>query len=129
MSDVTPLTPSHAAALLLASMETVRKEVDALPTEASSWHPAEGEWCVNEVIGHLIETEERGFGGRIERIQGKHRQQTDDAPDQSWPGCLFCHGHGWSLVWCHCTPLRLSTAGTVFARMMRSLNGECSSTY
>ena len=63
-----PLTPDHAADLLLASMQTLRAEVDALPREALSWHVAEGEWCVNEVIGHLIETEERGFRGRIGRI-------------------------------------------------------------
>ncbi len=67
-SSASRLTPGHAAALLLASMETLRGEAEALGPEALSWHPAEGEWCVNEVIGHLLEAEERGFRGRIERI-------------------------------------------------------------
>ena len=30
------------------------------------WHPAPGEWCVNEVLGHLIEADRRGFAGRVE---------------------------------------------------------------
>src|SRR5258708_30662270 len=27
-----------------------------------------GEWCVNEVVGHVIEAEKRGFAGRIRHI-------------------------------------------------------------
>ena len=68
MTSSLPLTPDHAAALLLASVETLRREAEALGHEALGWHPAEGEWCFNEVVGHLIETEERGFRGQIERI-------------------------------------------------------------
>ncbi len=67
-SSTDPLTPGHTAALLLASMETLQAEAQALGPEALHWHPAEGEWCVNEVVGHLLEAEERGFRGRIERI-------------------------------------------------------------
>lgn len=43
MTELTPLTPDHAAALLLASMQTLRAEVEALGPEAMRWHPAEGE--------------------------------------------------------------------------------------
>jgi len=49
-------------------MATVRVETEALGAEAMRWHPAEGEWCANEVIGHMIEAEQRGFGGQILRI-------------------------------------------------------------
>lgn len=62
------LTPDRTAALLLASIKTLRAEAEALGPEALSWHPSEGEWCVNEVVGHILEAEERGFRGRIERI-------------------------------------------------------------
>ena len=31
-------------------------------------HPAAGEWCVNEVLDHLIEAEQRGCAGRIRII-------------------------------------------------------------
>ncbi len=67
-SSAIPLTPGHAAALLLASMETLQAEAEALGPEALTWHPSEGECCVNEVVGHILEAEERGFRGRIERI-------------------------------------------------------------
>ena len=68
MTESTPLTPGHAAALLLASMETLRGEAEALGPEALTWHPADGEWCVNEVIGHILAAEEPSFRDRIERI-------------------------------------------------------------
>ncbi len=32
------------------------------------FHPAPGEWCVKEVLGHLIEAERRGFAGRVRII-------------------------------------------------------------
>jgi hypothetical protein len=40
-------------------------EVAGLPPSLAGWHPAPGEWCVKEVIGHLIEADRRGFSGRI----------------------------------------------------------------
>jgi len=65
---VSPLTPREVAALLQAAATTVRAELSALPREALNWHPAPGEWCVKEVLGHLIEAERRGFAGRIRLI-------------------------------------------------------------
>jgi hypothetical protein len=69
MSDIPRrLDPGEAADLLAAAGEAVRGEVIALPPELSAWHPAPGEWCVKEVLGHLIEAERRGFAGRIRTI-------------------------------------------------------------
>jgi hypothetical protein len=69
MSDNSPiLTPTHAASLLRASMATLHAEAEALGVETMRWHPAEGEWCMNEVLGHIIEAERRGFSGQIQRI-------------------------------------------------------------
>ena len=69
MSDApTPLTPAAVAPLLRSTLATLIAEVDALSAEALAWHPAAGEWCVKEVLGHLIETERRGFAGRIRII-------------------------------------------------------------
>jgi hypothetical protein len=62
------LRPAEAAALLRASLATIRAEVAGLPPEVHAWHPARGEWCVKEVVGHLLESEERGFGGRVRTI-------------------------------------------------------------
>src|SRR3989449_1121253 len=63
-----PLTPSEVAALLEAAMATLSAELGALPERVVAWHPAAGEWCAREVVGHLIEAERRGFAGRIRII-------------------------------------------------------------
>ena len=80
-------------------METLLTEVDALPTEALSWHPAEGEWCVNEAIGHLIETEERGFRGQIGRIiADPGRKLSDWDPPQVAKARRDCEKDGMELL-------------------------------
>ncbi len=62
------LTPAQVAALLESTCALIEGEVTALGDEGASWHPAPGEWCVNECVGHLIEAERRGFAGRIRDI-------------------------------------------------------------
>ena len=68
-------TPAQAAQLLDAGRVVIETEVAALPPAVLTWRPAPGEWCVLEVIGHLIETEERGFAGRIRSILAEERPQ------------------------------------------------------
>ena len=62
------LDPADAAALLRASAAALRAELTGLPPNLLDWHPAPGEWCAKEVLGHLIEAEQRGFAGRIRQI-------------------------------------------------------------
>jgi DinB family protein len=62
--------PGEIADLLEASGQAFASTLDALPPEAAAWHPAPGEWCVNECVGHVIEAEKRGFAGRIKTILG-----------------------------------------------------------
>src|SRR5262249_6391866 len=69
------LTPSEVARCLEAAMATLRAELGALPERVVAWHPAAGEWCAKEVVGHLIEAEHRGFAGRIRIILGADRPQ------------------------------------------------------
>lgn len=59
------LTPREIAPLLEAAMATLDAELRALPERVVSAHPAPGEWCAKEIVGHLIEAERRGFAGRI----------------------------------------------------------------
>jgi hypothetical protein len=66
--DRAPLTPQEIGALLDAGAAEIRAEAGALPDAVLRWRPAPGEWCVLEVIGHLIEAEERGFAGRVRRL-------------------------------------------------------------
>lgn len=64
-------SPKEMAALLRASMDALRAESAALTDRAASWHPAPGEWCVKEVLGHIIEAERRGFAGRVREFLAK----------------------------------------------------------
>ncbi len=64
------MTPGEVAGLLDSSGRAFASTLDALPPEVASWHPAPGEWCVNEVVGHVIEAEKHGFAGRIRIILG-----------------------------------------------------------
>ncbi len=68
MTQATTLTIEQLAALLRAAAQTLRAETEALGVDGLAWHPAPGEWCVNEVVGHLLEAERRGFAGRIQQI-------------------------------------------------------------
>jgi hypothetical protein len=62
------LTPPQAAALLAATSTAVQESMAAMPPVLLTWRPGPEEWCALEVLGHLIETEERGFAGRIRAI-------------------------------------------------------------
>ncbi len=59
------LTPVEVAAILRATGHTLVEDLLALPDAVLSYHPAPGEWCAKEALGHLIEAEQRGFAGRI----------------------------------------------------------------
>ena len=63
-----PLTPREVAALLRSAGAMIRAEVGAAPRAVVTHHPRPGEWCALEVLGHLIESEQRGFAGRIRLI-------------------------------------------------------------
>jgi DinB family protein len=69
MSDASAkLAPAEIAQFLRAMVTTLAAELAALPPPVLAWHPAPGEWCVKEVLGHLIECEARGFAGRVRTI-------------------------------------------------------------
>jgi hypothetical protein len=72
MADVA-LSPTAVAALLGATAHALALEARALPEPVQRWHPATGEWCVKDVLGHIIEAERRGFAGRIRIILGTDR--------------------------------------------------------
>ena len=57
----TELAPDQVAVYLEASCALIEAELKALGDDAG-WHPAAGEWCAREVVGHIIEAEKRGFG-------------------------------------------------------------------
>lgn len=62
------MTPDEVADLLEPSGQAFASTLNALPPGLASWHPAPGEWCFNEVVGHVIVTEQNGFAGRIRLV-------------------------------------------------------------
>jgi DinB superfamily len=73
-----PLDTREVADLLEAMSSAITAEMTSLPEVMLSWHPAPGEWCAKECLGHLLEAERRGFNGRIRTIL--------DQTDPSLPG-------------------------------------------
>jgi hypothetical protein len=62
------MTPAEVADVLEYSGGAYAGALRSIPPAAASWRPAEGEWCVNECVGHVIEAEKLGFAGRIRTI-------------------------------------------------------------
>ena len=77
--SVAPIAPDVAGRLLEASGAAFAAELEALGDELARWRPGPDEWCANEVAGHVIEADERGFGGRIRRIL-----EQDGVEEQGW---------------------------------------------
>lgn len=72
-----PLNLTQIAALIRATPQTLGNELGAVAGEVQHWHPAPDEWCINEVIGHLIEADRRGFDGRIRIILDEDTPQLE----------------------------------------------------
>ena len=74
----TELASTQVAEYLEATCALIESELAALGTD-SSWHFDPHEWCANEVVGHMLEADKRGFAGRIREIQsGKERTSAWD---------------------------------------------------
>jgi DinB family protein len=64
------MTPAEIADVLESSGRAFVSTLTSVPDDVASWHPAEGEWCIKQVVGHVTEAEKRGFAGRIRIILG-----------------------------------------------------------
>jgi hypothetical protein len=74
------LTTEEVAQLLESSCALIEAEMKALGDDGCRFHFKQGEWCVNECVGHLVEAEKRGFSGRIrDIIAGKPITRWDEA--------------------------------------------------
>lgn len=74
-----PLAPDTVARLLAAVRDDLVRELTTLGDDWARWSPAPGEWSANECLGHIIEADRRGFGGRIGRIL-----DTDGVEEAGW---------------------------------------------
>ncbi len=68
VEGLAPLTPAEVAGFLRAARDHIVTELTVLGDAGSRWRPAPEEWSANECLGHIIEADKRGFGGRIARI-------------------------------------------------------------
>jgi hypothetical protein len=67
MTATRELTTDQVAQYLEATCALLESELEALG-EDSGWHFDPKEWCANQVVGHMVEAEKRGFAGRIREI-------------------------------------------------------------
>ena len=62
------LTMNEIADALEGMPDLCAAQLSAFDDDLLSWRPDEGEWCIKEIIGHLIETDRIAFRGRIEQL-------------------------------------------------------------
>jgi DinB superfamily len=62
------LQPHEIVASLHKTPAVLRTLLHPLPSEMFTWHPTPGKWCINEVVGHLIEADRHDFMGRVRLI-------------------------------------------------------------
>ena len=79
----TELTTDQVAQYLEATCSLIEAEFEALGDDGG-WHFDPKEWCANQVVGHLVEAEKRGFAGRIREIlAGKEKTSAWDQAEVS----------------------------------------------
>jgi len=81
------VTPAEVADVLEESGRAFAGTLTSIPEAVATWHPASGEWCVNECAGHVVEAEKRGFAGRIHIILGAN--EDPDLP--GWDRTSIAH--------------------------------------
>ena len=85
------LTVDEVARLLKATSDIVAAELYAMGDRAG-WRPAAGEWCANEVVGHIVESDRRGFTGRIRRILAAPEGNEPDEEGWDQPSVAAARG-------------------------------------
>jgi hypothetical protein len=83
MTATRDLGTDQVAQYLEATCALIESELVALGDD-SGWHFDPKEWCANQVVGHLVEAEKRGFAGRIREIlAGKEKTSAWDQAEVS----------------------------------------------
>jgi hypothetical protein len=78
----TRLQPHEVVASLQSTPAVLRHLLRPLPRDMLTWHPLPGKWCINEVVGHLIEADRHDFMGRI-RLILDHKEPRLTVSDQA----------------------------------------------
>jgi hypothetical protein len=65
MTEISSLNLAQAAALLKTMPHTLRHLLSPLDPDVLRWRPSANEWCINEIIGYLIENDQHTFASPI----------------------------------------------------------------
>jgi hypothetical protein len=69
---------------LEAKIQTIERLTNGISDEAASQEPADGEWCVKEVLSHLAGSEMRSFYDGIKLFLDEDTPQYDLTPGESF---------------------------------------------
>ncbi len=70
------------ANILRTTPQTLRQTLAAYENSVAQWRPTPDAWCINEVLGHLIEADKYAFAARIELILN----EDNHSPLSCWQG-------------------------------------------
>jgi hypothetical protein len=101
------------AALLQSAAAMIHAEMGALGSAALEFHPAPGEWCAKEVLGHLIECERRGFSGRVAIILDGDRPALEGWDQEAVARARHDCGREWSTLYQEFLTLRRASVAQV----------------
>ncbi len=60
------------ASILRTTPQTLQHTLAPYDNHIAQWHPTPDDWCINEVLGHLIEADKYAFAGRIRLILSQY---------------------------------------------------------
>ena len=66
---------TQIATIIQATPQVLRKMLDGVDKAILRWHPSQEEWCINEIIGHLIAADEHAFAARIALMLTENRPE------------------------------------------------------
>jgi len=68
MNQISTLNLAQTVALLKSTPQTLRYLLSPLEPDILCWHPAQNEWCINEIVGHLTESDHHSFAVPIQTL-------------------------------------------------------------
>lgn len=79
MREISSLNLTQVVALLKATPQTLRRHLSPLDNTILNWHPKPHERSINEIVIHLIESDQHAFASPI------HQMLANDLPElESW---------------------------------------------
>lgn len=80
------LAISELTRALAATPRAIEALADGLDVDALRWRPRTGEWCLTEVLAHLLDLERTLFLPRLRRIAAEDRPAFEAFDPDTWAG-------------------------------------------